>query len=317
MSTHDNPGFSPVARALLTLDGRVVHLSDELVTQRGWSVGDELAEYLPDADRYLRRATTEPVAALLGTSHYLHISRRDALLEALLLPTSPHAVNLHHRAERAEAEMDHFLRTAAHDLAEPMRKIEGFSRLLEHRLGPLLDDDTRLLMEHLVDGARRARDVFDQLTTLHRTAQHLDAPEAIELERVARSLWPHPTGLSLDVNAEVNAPPDAFIGALKELLDNAARFTRRGEAARAHLSATACEDGTTLRLRDWGIGVPNAEQQRVFDRLVRLNGRSQYPGYGLGLARCRQLIELIGGRVWLESPTDDDFGTIAVLRLPH
>ena len=89
------------------------------------------------------------------------------------------------------------------------------------------------------------------------------------------------------------------------LVGNAIKFTPRGQVAvDVHLDSTIGA-GSLLRfsVADTGIGIPKHQQERIFQPFIQADGSTtrRYGGTGLGLAITSQLVELMGGRVWLES----------------
>jgi signal transduction histidine kinase len=106
--------------------------------------------------------------------------------------------------------------------------------------------------------------------------------------------------------------PSAVIGdavrlrqVLMNLVGNAIKFTPRGQVAvDVHLDSTIGA-GSLLRfsVADTGIGIPKHQQERIFQPFIQADGSSTrlYGGTGLGLAISSQLVELMGGRIWLES----------------
>jgi two-component system, OmpR family, phosphate regulon sensor histidine kinase PhoR len=88
---------------------------------------------------------------------------------------------------------------------------------------------------------------------------------------------------------------------LQNLLDNAVQYTPAG----GHIIASAVADGAEIvfTVADNGIGIPQAEQERIFERFYRVDeGRSrEVGGTGLGLSIARHIAEAHGGRIWVES----------------
>jgi CheY-like chemotaxis protein len=125
------------------------------------------------------------------------------------------------------------------------------------------------------------------------------------------ALRAHETGLELtyEVLPEVS---DALVGdagrlrqILVNLVGNAIKFTAAGEVvARIAVASEAAADVCLhVAVRDTGIGIPPEKQRLIFDPFVQADSTTtrQYGGTGLGLAICRQLVGLMGGRIWVES----------------
>ncbi|HEY8732762.1 MAG TPA: ATP-binding protein [Candidatus Limnocylindria bacterium] len=85
------------------------------------------------------------------------------------------------------------------------------------------------------------------------------------------------------------------------LLTNAVKFTPAG--GQVHLGATRAGDAVVVAVRDTGIGIAPADQARVFEEFAQAHGGAtpEQEGTGLGLTLSRKLVELHGGRIWVES----------------
>ena len=97
---------------------------------------------------------------------------------------------------------------------------------------------------------------------------------------------------------------------------NALKF-HRAEPPRVHVSAVLTEDKKAWQfaVRDNGIGIDAEFYERIFVIFQRLHGRSKYPGSGIGLSICKKIVELHGGRIWVDSVKDR--GTIFYFTLPR
>jgi signal transduction histidine kinase len=82
------------------------------------------------------------------------------------------------------------------------------------------------------------------------------------------------------------------------LLVNALKFTPEGGTVA--LSARARDGGVEVTVRDTGPGIPEAERQKIFEKFYQIKGAS-IGGVGLGLAICKAIVELHGGRIWVDS----------------
>lgn len=196
------------------------------------------------------------------------------------------------RALESERRIRDFLADAAHELRTPLAGIAGSAEALLHQ--PLDLEQRQQLLALLVQESRRGSRLVDDLLA----AARLDAGQpgsplptpitrlaGAELDRVAATrpmLRAELDGPHLDVLVD----PDALQGILRNLLDNAVRAAGDDGSIRVSVRPG---DPVVLEVTDSGPGIPDAERERVFDRMVRLDaGRDRTGGgSGLGLAIAR------------------------------
>jgi len=221
-------------------------------------------------------------------------------------------------AEHASQAKSEFLASMSHEIRTPMNAIMGVADLLANT-------DLSAAQEKYVQIFRRAG---DNLLDLINDILDLSKIEALqlELERTGFSLKErlekviemvaaraHEKGLALVCEIAPNVPDDV-IGdptrlrqVLLNLLGNAIKFTQSGEVS---LRVTRCPDSsssTALRLTftvaDTGIGIPTDKLDQVFERFTQADSSTtrRFGGSGLGLTISKRLVELMGGRIWVES----------------
>jgi PAS domain S-box-containing protein len=214
-------------------------------------------------------------------------------------------------AERTKTE---FVSTVSHELRTPMTSIKGYADLLlmgavgsltgdQHRFLTIIKSNTdrlTLLVNDLLDISRiesgrliltpRVIHVSDLI------GQVIAAMEGRAIER----------GLDLrsdlpPVLPEIFADPDRVIQILTNLVGNACRYTPSG--GEVVVSARARGDEVHVAVRDTGIGISEEDQARLFSRFFRSEDPlvQEAPGTGLGLSITKSLVEIHGGRIWVES----------------
>jgi two-component system, OmpR family, phosphate regulon sensor histidine kinase PhoR len=206
-----------------------------------------------------------------------------------------------------------FVANVSHEFRTPLTAIQGFAETL---LAGAIDDPqnrTRFLEIILEHSRRLARLTEDLLMLSKMDAERLEleirrlsVSQLIEscLETAQRRAAEK--DLRISVNAAQRLPDIAgdrrrLAEVLQNLLDNAIQYTLPG--GQIMLSAETGEDEVVLTVSDTGIGIPQADQPRIFERFYRVDvARSREAGgTGLGLAIAKHLVEVHGGRLWVES----------------
>jgi signal transduction histidine kinase/CheY-like chemotaxis protein len=224
--------------------------------------------------------------------------------------------------EAAEAR-NRFWANVSHELRSPLNSIIGLARLLT-RPGTGLGPDERQQAD-LIEGAGAGLLVLvnDLLDTAKAESGALAAePAAVNLPALAGRLRAllrpltesRPVSLVVDTGGapdEIITDEVALTAILRNLLSNGLRYTDEGEV---RLAARTGPGWVELEVADTGIGIPAAQQQRVFEEFFQVPGVRR-GGTGLGLPYARRLAGLLGGRLSLAS--EPGRGTTVTLRLPH
>jgi two-component system phosphate regulon sensor histidine kinase PhoR len=214
---------------------------------------------------------------------------------------------------RLERVRQDFVANVSHEFKTPLTAIRGFAETL---LGGALDD-----VDHRVRFVEIIQDHAERLTRLTDDLLKLSTIEAGKMELELRTVSP-PELLKMCADTAsfaaakkqqtikiecardlpaVRGDSGRLRDVLQNLLDNAVQYTPAG----GHIVASAARDGDEIvfTVADNGIGIPQAEQERIFERFYRVDeGRSrEVGGTGLGLSIARHIAEAHGGRVWVES----------------
>ncbi len=210
------------------------------------------------------------------------------------------------------AQLDHarreFVANASHELRTPLFSLGGFLELLEDED---LDEPTRSeFMETMSEQVRRLTKLADDLLDLSR----LDAgrlrvsPEPIDLARLAESVVHeftavarasgHPLAVDRDGAVAALGDEERVVQIARILVENALVHTPEGTIVRVR---TREEDGRALlEVEDEGPGIPQEHAQQLFERFYRVDG-TRASGSGLGLAIAKELAEVMGGTIEVES----------------
>lgn len=203
-----------------------------------------------------------------------------------------------------------FLSTVSHELKTPLTAIGGFSATLL-RWWSSLDEEKRLdFVRRIQASAQELGHLISELLDfgrLERGQLRLELEHCELLPQIQRSagrlgalLSDHRVHLDVPAGLRARADPEALSRIVENLLSNAAKFSPGG--SRVTVRARARSDEVVIAVEDEGIGIPDDELGRVFERFYRVDRRSTGPeGTGIGLAIVKQFTEAQGGRVWVTS----------------
>jgi len=262
-----------------------------------------ITQYFEGADRYLDLSAFSPAPGFAAVSglDVTESKRTQAELERLVDARTA-------ELERSNRELADFAYVASHDLQEPLRTITGFIQLLEQRYTDRLDDAGRRYMDLVVDGAAHMQALIEGLLTYSRVQTHgqppveVDVTEAVKraLAAVRASFAESSVLVTWDDLPVVLVDETQLLQLLQNLLSNAIRF-RSDATPEVHISATRQGTMWVFSVRDNGIGIDPAFEDRIFRIFERLHLREEVPGTGIGLAVCTRIVERHGGTMRVES----------------
>lgn len=227
-----------------------------------------------------------------------------------------------HRLTEANEELEAFAYSASHDMAAPLRVIEGLTKIVLEDYGHLLDDTGRTHLETAHGSAERLLGLLKDLLVLSR----LRPPEREDVKEV--SVAEIVDNISRDIQADmpesgrilimadlptVQTPPQRLRQVLQNLISNGFKYN---DSEQPVVTINGWTEGgiAVIRVTDNGIGIPEAMQEEAFGLFTRLHQDRTTPGTGAGLAIARRSIRSIGGELWIEGSSEA--GTSFVVALP-
>jgi len=213
--------------------------------------------------------------------------------------------------ERSNKELEEFAYIASHDLQEPLRKINSFTKLLEKRYQGSLDEEGDKYLFFIGSATERMKTLIKELLKYSRVSSLKLSPEPVDLNEVLKTclndleMLIKETGAEIFYKAlpEIMADKTQMIQLMQNLLCNAIKYQKPGQSENPQIFIEVKEEETrwVVSVKDNGIGIDAAHYKKIFIIFQRLHGRTEFSGTGIGLGVCKKIVERHGGEIWLES----------------
>jgi PAS domain S-box-containing protein len=211
--------------------------------------------------------------------------------------------------EEANADLQAFSASVAHDLRAPLRAIVGSAHILGERLADTAGPEEVRLLERIGLAARRMDSLTDGLLMLSRVTRGDLVVAELDLTALAAEVIDDLRASEPGRAVEYVAPArlvargdrDLLRAVLQNLLENAWKFSRPATQPRIELGVAKHEGGAAYFVRDNGVGFDMAHVDDIFKPFQRLHSAEQFEGSGIGLATAQRAIRRHGGQLWAES----------------
>jgi PAS domain S-box-containing protein len=204
--------------------------------------------------------------------------------------------------------LESFTYSVSHDLRAPLRAISGYSSILLGDLADLPEKDRKYL-ELVRQNAHEMGQLIDDLLNFSRLGQHSLRKETVLpatlVKDVIGAMQSDPSVRKVEFRTgnlpPCHADPAMLKMALANLISNAVKFSRGREFPVVEIGSVDKGGEIVYFVRDNGIGFDMRYAERIFGVFQRLHPAEEYEGTGVGLAIVRRVIDLHGGRIWVES----------------
>jgi signal transduction histidine kinase len=254
--------------------------------------------YAQELQEFLSVLTTLGAIAVDNALHYDSLAKQNLKL-----------------AEMAKLKTD-FVSTISHELSTPLNGILGLTEvLLNPETGGLLTDDQRRYLQMIQSAGEELSEIVSQVLNLTRFQSQQGALEVkkVELNKLAQDLAKDFHGVLEERGIALHldfSPKQSVYGdegqirqLLQNLLENAVKFSDSNLGREIVLKAKKQGEMLQVCVSDQGIGIADKDQEIIFEDFRQVEGGVErgYGGTGLGLAVAKKIVELHGGRIWVES----------------
>jgi len=210
--------------------------------------------------------------------------------------------------EMKNGELERFTYTVSHDLKSPLITIGGFIGLLEEDARTGSTDKFEKDLERIREAKDKMHRLLNELLELSRIGRLINQPINVSFSAIVNEALALTRGRlmfgNIKVNMEKNLPivngdQPRLVEVMQNLIDNAAKFMGEQPNPQIEIGVTNQYNEAIFYVKDNGIGIEKAFHEKIFALFDKLDPRSD--GTGVGLALVKRIVEVHGGRIWIES----------------
>jgi PAS domain S-box-containing protein len=300
----DNPVTRPMGRGLtlnaVRKDGSVFPVEISLSPV---NAGDEVRVVAIIRDVTERKRIEEQMRSM------------ELRFNSMLAATNVELERRNREVERADRLKSEFLASMSHELRTPLHTIIGFSELLAEEIQGPLNPKQRRFVEHIHRDSKHLLELINDILDLSKIESgkvelRRELFEgSVELAEVVDSIRPAADNKGIELHTQVegacylNGDKVRLREVLFNLLSNAIKFTPSGGSVTVAIGESDEPGFYRFSVQDTGIGIAASEKESIFDKFYQVGSTTKgvREGTGLGLTITRHIVELHGGRIWVES----------------
>ena len=212
--------------------------------------------------------------------------------------------------KRSVEDLQDFVYTVSHDLKSPLRKLDGFSKLLEDESREHLSGDALHYLDRIHFNTQKMKTLIEDLLELSRIGRVEVELRAVDMKSVIRDceeeLAPKLTEMNGEIIQLCDFPTIKYQKVrlrqiLFNLIENALKFSHAERAPRIEIGCDDHDNEYLFFVRDNGIGIETEYLEKIFGIFQRLNRQESYDGTGIGLTIVKRIVDNAQGKIWAES----------------
>lgn len=208
-------------------------------------------------------------------------------------------------------ELGQFAYIASHDLQEPLRTITNYVGLFEKQYKGKLDENAEKYITTITGATGRMQQLIRDILNYSRIG-HDKVLSTIHIDILLQEILTDMTIAIKESNALIKIDKMPVLkgyetelrSLFQNLLSNALKFRKQGTQTEITITSKPDLNNWIFAIKDNGIGIEKIYFDRIFTIFQKLHGQKEFAGTGIGLAQCKKIVELHGGKMWLESELD-------------
>lgn len=213
--------------------------------------------------------------------------------------------------ENRNEELSQFAYIASHDLQEPLRSIMNFTNLLSKKYGSNASKEEQKSMKFILEASARMSQLIKSLLDhsrlgIHKKRTQIDCNAIMKAVKddLFSSFSETKVHLEIENLPIIKGHETEFRLLLQNLLSNSLKFRKKGIPLQIRIFAKKKENHWLFGITDNGIGISMNDQKKIFMIFRRLHLTDEFEGTGIGLAHCKKIVALHGGKIWVDSKVD-------------
>lgn len=223
-------------------------------------------------------------------------------------------ISTNNEAAEIKKELNRFAYAVSHDLQSPLRITNGYIKIIQRHLADSEDEKLKEYIGLAVDGVKQMEDYLKDLLAYSRV---IHSEMNLKSMKVANIIALVEYNFRNEIEATnatiiVEDIPETIIGSkelikqlFSHLIDNAIKFHKENESPILHIKGIENESNWSFEIKDNGIGIDENSYERVFELFQQLHPSDTYKGNGMGLAMCKKIVEMHGGKINVVSVKDE------------
>ncbi|MEP1096998.1 MAG: ATP-binding protein [Cyclobacteriaceae bacterium] len=281
------------------------------------NITNEILNHILDIAGGECNITEESILAEKDENHQLILAgllnlHEDFQLQVNTLRKNQQLEKLNTQLKSKNQEMEQFAYIASHDLQEPVRTISNFAKLLTTNYAGKFDSTADKSLNFIIGAADRMSSLIKGLLDYSRIGREIRLATVncnqllVDIKFDLASIIDE-TATTIQVGDLPNVlgnPTDLRL-VFQNLINNAIKFRKADVSPQIIIDCEKRKNRWVFSCQDNGIGFEEKQKSKIFNIFQRLHSRKEYDGTGIGLSHCRKIVELHGGKIWVESKPNE------------